>query len=114
MPGKLSTHVLDLIRGGPAAGMRIELWRPEGERRLVKSLRADADGRAAGGLLPSGELSAGAYEIVFHVREYFAGRGIACVFLDQVPVRFEVADPEASYHVPLLVTPWSYSTYRGS
>ncbi|HVW21914.1 MAG TPA: hydroxyisourate hydrolase [Opitutaceae bacterium] len=114
MPAKLSTHVLDLARGAPAAGMKLELWSREGKGALVRSATTNADGRTDAPLLAGGELAAGSYEIVFCVREYFAGRGVACEFLDRVPVRFTVSDPEASYHVPLLVTPWSYSTYRGS
>ena len=114
MPAKLSTHVLDLTRGAPAPGMKIELWSREGAGRLVKAAVTNADGRTDAPLLAAGEMAAGAYEIVFGVREYFAGRGVPCDFLDRVPVRFVLSDVQASYHVPLLVTPWSYSTYRGS
>jgi 5-hydroxyisourate hydrolase len=114
MPAKLSTHVLDLTRGAPAAGMRIELWNREGAGRLLKTVATNADGRTAAPLLAAEEMAAGTYELLFGVREYFAGRGLPCEFLDRVPIRFGLADPQASYHVPLLVTPWSYSTYRGS
>lgn len=114
MPAKLSTHVLDLTRGAPAAGMKVELWSREGAGRLVKSTATNADGRTDAPLLEAGEMAAGAYELVFFVREYFAARGVPCDFLDRVPVRFILADPKASYHVPLLVTPWAYNTYRGS
>jgi 5-hydroxyisourate hydrolase len=113
MAAKLSTHVLDLTRGLPAAGMKIELWRQDGTPRLVKSAVTNADGRTDGPLLGAGEVAAGAYELVFHVRQYFAARGTACPFLDQVPVRFHLAEG-ASCHVPLLVSPWAYSTYQGS
>jgi 5-hydroxyisourate hydrolase len=99
----LSTHVLDTARGVPAAGVAIELRR-EGE--VVATVETDADGRAR--LLDA--TAAGEYELVFAVGNYFGERA----FLDRVPVRFTIADPEAHYHVPLLVSPWSYSTYRGS
>jgi 5-hydroxyisourate hydrolase len=99
----LSTHVLDTARGRPAAGVGIDLTLPDGTTRTAVT---DADGRAR--LLD--ELAAGEYELVFAVGDYFGERA----FLDRVPVRFTVADPEAHYHVPLLVSPWAYSTYRGS
>jgi len=114
MPAKLSTHVLDLSRGAPAAGMQIELWRRDGAPRLLKTVATNADGRTDAPLLAAGEMAAGAYELVFHVREYFAARGQDSPFLDCVPVRFALSDAASGYHVPLLVTPWSYSTYRGS
>jgi 5-hydroxyisourate hydrolase len=107
--GKLSTHVLDLQSGRPAAGMRIELHSlPAG--RLLKTVSTNADGRTDEPLLAAGALTAGEYELVFHVGDYFGDTA----FLDRVPVRFRIADPAASYHVPLLCTPWAYSTYRGS
>jgi 5-hydroxyisourate hydrolase len=99
----LSTHVLDTAHGRPAAGVAIELTLPDGTRRTTVT---NADGRAA----PADETPAGEYELVFAVGDYFGERG----FLDRVPVRFTIADPDAHYHVPLLVSPWSYSTYRGS
>jgi 5-hydroxyisourate hydrolase len=99
----LTTHVLDTARGVPAAGVAIELRRG-GD--AVASATTDADGRAR--VLESPE--AGEYELTFAVGDYFGER----TFLDRVPVRFAVADPDAHYHVPLLVSPWSYSTYRGS
>jgi 5-hydroxyisourate hydrolase len=99
----LTTHVLDTARGRPAAGVQIELTCPDGTRRSVTT---DGDGRAK----LADELAAGAHELVFAVGDYFGERA----FLDRVPVRFTVADPAAHYHVPLLVSPWSYSTYRGS
>jgi len=116
--GKLSTHVLDTAHGCPAAGLSIELWSLAGEaRKLLKTATTNADGRTDAPLLAADELRAGLYEVVFHVGDYFASRGVALAeprFLDQVPVRFSIADATASYHVPLLVSPWSYSTYRGS
>lgn len=115
MAGYLTTHVLDTMRGLPAAGMEIELSRI-GETELLKTVRTNEDGRVVSPLLEGDELIRGVYEIVFHVGEYFAGREDLPdpPFLDQVPVCFGVADPSAHYHVPLLVSPWSYSTYRGS
>jgi 5-hydroxyisourate hydrolase len=114
MSAKLSTHVLDLTSGRPAVGMKIELWRHGAKPDLIKTVVTNADGRTEAPLLAESEMSAGAYEIVFQVREYFLGRGVPCTFLDRVPVRFELSDRAASYHVPLLVTPWGYNTYRGS
>jgi 5-hydroxyisourate hydrolase len=113
MPGKLSTHVLDLTRGLPAAGMRIELWRLEPQPALVKTAVTNADGRTDEPLLGPGELLPGAWELVFDVRAYFAARGVESPFLDRVPIRFHLA-ADTPHHVPLLVTPWAYSTYRGS
>jgi 5-hydroxyisourate hydrolase len=118
MAGRLTTHVLDTAHGRPAEGVAIELIRdPDGERRTVDSTRTNADGRTDAPLLEDGALEAGAYELVFDVGAYFAGAGLESgdpPFLGRVPVRFAVADPDAHYHVPLLVSPWSYSTYRGS
>ena len=116
--GRLSTHVLDTINGTPAAGVRIELFALEGEsRRLVASATTNADGRTDAPLLAGEDLSGGTYELLFHVGDYFRGKRAALpspAFLDTVPVRFGVADPAAHYHVPLLVSPFAYSTYRGS
>ena len=116
--GRLSTHVLDTARGGPADGVRIDLAVADGAGwRTLKSVTTNEDGRTAEPLLEGDALAPGRYELVFHVAEYFARRGTAQgtpPFLDAVPVRFTIADPDAHYHVPLLVTPWSYSTYRGS
>lgn len=117
MSGFLTTHVLDTARGRPAAGMSLELFRIEGrERRPLKTVRTNEDGRTDEPLLDESEFEAGIYEIVFHVREYFEDETKVSdlPFLDRVPIRFGVADPEAHYHVPLLASPWSYSTYRGS
>jgi 5-hydroxyisourate hydrolase len=114
MPGKLSTHVLDLTNGRPAAGMRIELWRLDGKHTMLTAITTNADGRADAPLLASAAMLAGTYELVFFVKDYFVTHHKDSVFLDRVPVRFAIADASASYHVPLLVTPWAYSTYRGS
>ena len=114
MHGQLSTHVLDLTTGQPAAGMKIELYRRGDGAELLKSILTNADGRTDALLLDARELTAGDYELVFCVRAYFTARGVECPFLDEVPVRFSITDPAMAYHVPLLVTPWAYSTYRGS
>ncbi len=118
MPGRLTTHVLDTANGVPAAGMAVELWRLEGdERTLVRANVTNADGRLDAPLLAEAEMRAGRYELVFAIGDYFAGRGARLTqppFLDRVPVRFAIADQDAHYHVPLLVSPWAYSTYRGS
>lgn len=114
MPAKLSTHVLNLVTGLPAAGIRIELWRIGEARQRLKTVVTNQDGRIDGPLLAGGEIVAGGYELVFFVKEFFSNNGIECIFLDEVPIRFSITDAATSYHVPLLVTPWSYSTYRGS
>jgi len=102
----LTTHVLDIAAGRPAAGVAVALLR---EDEVIATAVTNADGRAT--LLDS--LEAGVYELHFAVGDYFA-RGAELPFLDVVPVRFGVADPDAHHHVPLLVAPWAYSTYRGS
>jgi len=117
MPGKLSTHVLDTAAGKPAAGLRIELHRLEnGEKIPIADLATNADGRTDMPLLSGNAMQAGRYRILFHVGDYFAsaGNSDAKKFLDVVPVLFAIGDVSASYHVPLLVSPWAYSTYRGS
>ncbi|QIB34142.1 2-oxo-4-hydroxy-4-carboxy-5-ureidoimidazoline decarboxylase [Ancylobacter pratisalsi] len=116
--GRLSTHVLDTHKGGPAQDVRVELYEvgASGRARLKEAL-TNADGRTDGPLLSGAPLRTGTYELVFHIGAYFATRGLALPgqpFLDQVPIRFGIDDPEGHYHVPLVVTPWSYSTYRGS
>ena len=119
MGERLTTHVLDTARGRPAAGMGIELWRIEsdGTRVLVKRVRTNDDGRTDVPMLSANEIEAGVYELVFSVGEYFGAdmsESGAPPFLGDVPVRFGISDPAAHYHVPLLVSAWSYSTYRGS
>jgi hydroxyisourate hydrolase len=118
MSGYLSTHVLDLAQGCPAAGMRVELWRlaDDGARTLDGAAITNADGRVDGPLLAGEAFRVGTYELLFAVDTYFAAQGLGASppFLTSVPVRFTIADPDAHYHVPLLVTPWAYSTYRGS
>ena len=119
MAGLLTTHVLDTAHGRPAAGIALELARLEPEtndREVLKTLRTNEDGRTDAPLLEREDLSEGIYEIVFAVGDYFAEQTEAFdpPFLDRVPVRFGISDSQAHYHVPLLVSPWSYSTYRGS
>lgn len=120
--GKLTTHVLDTANGAPAGGLRIELYRIRGsERTRIADVSTNADGRTDAPLLSGGELETGVYELIFHVGGYFASRAGAQAgpsadppFLDLVPVRFGVSDTSVGYHVPLLVAPFGYSTYRGS
>lgn len=115
----LSTHVLDTMHGCPAAGMAVALYTTrDGNATLVKRVTLNADGRSPDGpLLDGASLKKGTYRLVFDVAGYFKARGVALPepnFLDQVTLDFGVADPAGHYHVPLLVSPWSYSTYRGS
>ena len=117
--GQLSTHVLDTMHGCPAGGMRVTLYRIDGDLPVtLKALVLNRDGRSDGGpLLDASAMAAGRYRLVFEVAAYFRARGVALpepAFVDLVPVDFGIADAAASYHVPLLVSPWSYSTYRGS
>ncbi len=118
MSGKLSTHVLDTANGCPASGMKIELWSLTGDKRhLVTTVKTNADGRTDSPLLVADQMNAGEYELVFFAGDYFSAKKAALSkppFLDKVPVRFAIAEAGANYHVPLLVSPWSYSTYRGS
>ena len=117
--GRLSTHVLDTQAGRPAAGVTIELLElsANGEQRMIARAKTNRDGRTDEPLIAGRPLPIGRYELRFHVADYFAGVGARQdepPFLDVVPVRFAVAEPEGQYHVPLLVTPWNYCTYRGS
>ncbi|MCX7889019.1 MAG: hydroxyisourate hydrolase [Rhodobacteraceae bacterium] len=115
--GYLTTHVLDTARGCPAAGMRILLYRVSGNshRRIAEAV-TNADGRTDGPILPAGRFATGLYELVFRAGDYLRATGQAGaepLFLDEVPIRFGMAEP-AHYHVPLLLSPYGYSTYRGS
>ena len=116
--GRLTTHVLDTAHGRPAAGMALSLFRLEGDaRQLVLRTQTNADGRCDAPLLTGDEMRVGIYEIVFETAAYFRKSGAAMSeppFLDAVPIRFGLGDASAHYHVPLLVSPWSFSTYRGS
>jgi len=120
MFGSLTTHVLDTAQGRPAANLAIELWAIDprsGEKSLLSSTRTNDDGRTGAPLLAGTDFTAGIYELVFLVGDYFAGQPVQTAsppFLDRVPVRFAIAIESAHYHVPLLVSPWAYSTYRGS
>jgi 5-hydroxyisourate hydrolase len=115
--GRLTTHVLDTAHGVPGAGMRVILWHLAGLRQQVADVTTNGDGRCERPLLEGGAFLSGTYELDFHAGDYFAGRGIALPqprFLDIVTLRFGVSDPTQHYHVPLLVSPFAYSTYRGS
>lgn len=115
MPAKLTTHVLDTANGRPARNLQVELWAISGnERKLLKTARTNSDGRLP--LLEDAEMQIGEFELVFFVGDYFAEinpQASGARFLDRVPVRFSVTE-RASYHIPLLCSPWAYSTYRGS
>ena len=116
--GRLTTHVLDVAAGTPARGMAIELLRLEGDsRHPVARFETNADGRCDAPLLAERDMRVGVWELAFHVAEYYRARGVALpspAFLDVVSVRFGIASAAEHYHVPLLVSPWSYATYRGS
>jgi 5-hydroxyisourate hydrolase len=116
--GKLTTHVLDTMHGCPAAGLAVRLYRLDGERVLpLQQIKLNADGRADAPLLEGARLLPGRYRLVFAVAPYFRARGVVLpepAFLDEVPLDFGIADVSLHYHVPLLATPWSYATYRGS
>ncbi|MBD2307372.1 hydroxyisourate hydrolase [Chroococcidiopsis sp. FACHB-1243] len=119
MVGKLTTHVLDTAQGYPARQMKVELWLlgSDGERQLLKTIHTNKDGRTDTPLLADEELKTGIYELIFSVGDYFAKHIDNLpqpAFLNRVPLQFGIADPNSHYHVPLLVSPWSYSTYRGS
>ncbi|WP_085025507.1 hydroxyisourate hydrolase [Ensifer aridi] len=116
--GRLTTHVLDTALGKPAEGLRIDLFWLEGEeRRLIRTVHTNSDGRVDGPLVEGTEFTAGTYELLFHAGDYLRAKGVALpdpAFLDLIPLRFGIADPGSHYHVPLLLSPYGYSTYRGS
>ncbi len=115
--GRLTTHVLDTANGRPGAAMRIDLFVVEPERRFLVSVETNADGRCESPLLEGPDFKSGTYELIFGAGGYFRALGIELAdppFVDDVVVRFGIADANENYHVPLLVSPWSYSTYRGS
>ena len=117
--GHLSTHVLDVMRGCPAAGMRVTLQAlDQGGATTLKTVHLNADGRTDGGpLLDAAAMAPGRYRLLFSVAQYFRACGESLpepAFLDEVPIDFGIADSAGQYHVPLLVSPWAYSTYRGS
>ena len=112
MTGRLTTHVLDTAGGGPAAGMTIELFRLQPERQSLGTWKTNADGRCDAPLLSGAVLLPGHYELLFAVGAWRAGGDPG--FYDEVPIRFRVTDPSVHYHVPLILAPFGYSTYRGS
>jgi len=115
--GRLTTHVLDTARGRPGAGMAVELYALGPARRLIKTVVTNRDGRCDAPLLEGEAFEAGVYEMVFKSGEYFRVAGVSVsdlAFLEEIPIRFGVAQPDQHYHVPLLVSPYSYTTYRGS
>ena len=116
MPGFLTTHVLDTAGGRPATGMRITFYALDGERRQLAEVVTNADGRTDGPILPEATFRTGRYELVFHVGDWLDAQGHQAAgprFLDEVPIRFGMAEDD-HYHVPLLVSPYGFSTYRGS
>ena len=115
--GRLTTHVLDTAQGCPASGVDVALYRLQPDRTLITQARTNRDGRLDAPILDAGSFDSGVYELVFRAGDYFRGCLIELPdppFVDEVVIRFGIADPDAHYHVPLLVSPWSYSTYRGS
>jgi len=118
MAGFLTTHVLDTARGLPAAGLEIVLYRLDGaERAELARMTTNADGRTDSPILPKGQFATGRYELVFAAGDYLRATGQAGdapLFLDEVPIRFGISDPDSHYHVPLLLSPFGFSTYRGS
>ncbi|MCD9023326.1 hydroxyisourate hydrolase [Cohnella silvisoli] len=115
-PGRITTHVLSISEGKPAMGMKVQLWKRETDATpiLLKEDRINADGRLDEPLLAGGLLTVGIYELVFNAGEYFKEHGLTPLLFDFIPIRFEVSDAQSHYHVPLLVAPGGYSTYRGS
>ncbi|WP_444676923.1 hydroxyisourate hydrolase [Halomonas sp. E19] len=116
--GRLTTHVLDTAQGRPGQGIRIEVLRLEGERRTpLKTVTTNEDGRCDAPILEGEDFQAGEYELVFHAGDYLRAQGVAAsepLFLNVIPLRFGVSDASQHYHVPLLLSPYGYSTYRGS
>lgn len=118
MAGYLTTHVLDTAKGSPAANLKIVLYRVTGKgNERIAEMRTNGDGRTDAPILPQEVFKTGSYELVFHAGDYLRETGQAGddpLFLDEVPIRFGMSDQEAHYHVPLLLSPYGYSTYRGS
>ena len=115
--GRLTTHVLDTMSGRPASGLLIELWRLDGTPELLTTVTTNDDGRVDGPILEGVDFEAGQYELRFHAGDYLRASDVDLpepAFLDVIPIRFGIADTGAHYHVPLLLSPYSYSTYRGS
>lgn len=117
MSGYLTTHVLDTARGIPAEGIQIKLYRLDTDRTEIAQTLTNADGRTDSPILPVENFETGKYELVFQCGDYLEEHGLATgalKFLDDIPLRFAMDDSEAHYHVPLLLSPYGYSTYRGS
>jgi 5-hydroxyisourate hydrolase len=115
--GRLTTHVLDTARGTPAEGLKIEAYRLDGAPSLLTTITTNADGRADGAILEGAALTRGQYELRFHAGDYLRKhfpKLAEPLFLDIVPIHFGIADAGAHYHVPLLLSPFGFSTYRGS
>lgn len=116
--GKLSTHVLDITQGKPGAGVQVKLYRVDGgEKVLLKADSTNQDGRCEQPLLFGDEVQIGKYELVFGAGDYFAAQGVTVPtprFIDEVVIAFGISDSGQNYHVPIVVSPWAYSTYRGS
>jgi len=116
--GRLTTHVLDTALGKPAQGLKIDLFAVEGEkRRLLRTVETNNDGRVDGPMLDGEAFRVGTYELLFHAGDYLRATGASLpepAFLDLIPLRFGIADAASHYHVPLLLSPFGYSTYRGS
>jgi 5-hydroxyisourate hydrolase len=113
--GKLSTHVLDTTHGRPASGLTIKLYKKiEDKFKLIKSVKTNNDGRCEEPLLEDSNLKKGGFELVFEVENYFSHYGIQAKFLKDVVIRFYIEDENENYHIPLLISPYAYSTYRGS
>lgn len=114
MAGFLTTHVLDTASGVPAAGIKVDLYRLDGDARVhLAAMVTNADGRTDSPILPAADFATGRYELVFQAGDYFR-RSDDPRFLDDIPIRFGINDPASHYHVPLLVSPFGFSTYRGS
>lgn len=115
--GRLTTHVLDTASGRPAANVAVRLYRLDGGRAEIAATRTNADGRCDASLLAGDAMAAGTYELEFDAGDHFAAQGVSLPeprFLDTVVLRFGVSEPDAHYHVPLLISPYAYSIYRGS
>jgi 5-hydroxyisourate hydrolase len=115
--GRLTTHVLDTANGCPAAGVGVALYRVDGDRQLLKQDTTNSDGRLDSPILDSNDFHVGVFELVFQAGDYYGDGNLELPnppFIDEVVIRFGIADADSHYHVPLLVSPWSYSTYRGS
>ena len=115
--GKLSTHILDTVHGGAAPNVLIELYSMDPVPKLLAAARTNADGRTDAPLLKDAEVKRGRYRLIFHVGEHFKNMGMTLPdppFVDVVPIDFGIADEGGNYHVPLVCSPWTYSTYRGS